>query len=395
MSTELSLWAKLARTPIVKFWTSLKLTTWSLVLLSVLTFFGTLYQTKAGLYEAQILYFYSWFFKWELEGLGIWFPFPGAQLVCWVLTINLLFVTFFRFQWSWRKSGILIMHIGILVLLIGGGATYYFAEESNVTLKEGESANYALYYHDWELSVFRELDNGDKEVWGLDVRDFPLGETVKFEAQGVDIRMHLFHRNSLAYAMQEGIKDQGYLNQSGVAYLQEQEPNTDPVSNVPGIAFGIEHEGQELHKVMLFGLEPEPTQVQLPSGKWNFQLRRKRYPLPFTVELLDFRRRLHAGTMIAAAYESKIKIQGEGVRDRETLVYMNHPFRTLDLTFFQASFGQDQQGGESSTLAVVENPARLVPYISSLITGFGLILHFLLALSRHMKTLAKRKEIQS
>lgn len=380
----------------MKFWTSLKLTTWCLILLSILTFFGTLYQTKAGLYEAQILYFYSWFFKWRIESLGgIWFPFPGAQLVCWVMTINLLCVTLFRFQWSWRKSGILIMHTGILVLLIGGGATYYFAEEAQVTLKEGETANFAVYYHDWELSIFKELENGDKEVWAVDVRDFPLQGLVEFPDQGIQIRMHEYHKNALAYAMQEGIEDKGYTNQSGVAYLQEQTPKKDPVENVPGIAFGVESESKELARLMLYGLEPKPTEVELPSGKWNFQLRRKRYPLPFTVELLDFRRRLHAGTMIASAYESKIKIkEGEG-RDRETLVYMNHPYRTLDLTFFQASFGQDQMGGESSTLAVVENPARLIPYISSIITGFGLMLHFLLALGRHVQALGKRREVES
>lgn len=264
----------------MKFWTSLKLTTWCLILLSILTFFGTLYQTKAGLYEAQILYFYSWFFKWRIESLGgIWFPFPGAQLVCWVMTINLLCVTLFRFQWSWRKSGILIMHTGILVLLIGGGATYYFAEEAQVTLKEGETANFAVYYHDWELSIFKELENGDKEVWAVDVRDFPLQGLVEFPDQGIQIRMHEYHKNALAYAMQEGIEDKGYTNQSGVAYLQEQTPKKDPVENVPGIAFGVESESKELARLMLYGLEPKPTEVELPSGKWNFQLRRKRYPL--------------------------------------------------------------------------------------------------------------------
>lgn len=389
----LGFWRRTSRTPLVKFLTSLKLTTWSLIFLAVLTFFGTLYQTQAGLYEAQVKYFYSWFFKWRIESLGgIWFPFPGAQLVCWVMTINLLFVTLFRFQWSWRKAGILIMHLGILILLIGGGATYYFAEESNVTLKEGESANYAVYYHDWELSVFRELDNGDKEVWGMDIRDFPLGEPVAFERQGIDINMHTMHRNALAYAMQEGIDDKGYVNQAGVAYLQEQEVKNDPVENIPGVAFGVEVNGIEKARIMLFGLEPKPTQVALPSGKWSFQLRRKRYPLPFTVELLDFRRRLHAGTLIASAYESKIKVSGDDTRERETLVYMNHPFRTLDLTFFQASFGQDDLGSESSTLAVVENPARLIPYISSLVTGFGLILHFILSLVNHTKAMNKRRE---
>ena len=391
-SKELSLRTKIARQPVMKFWCSLKLTTWSLIFLSFLTFFGTLYQTEAGLYEAQVLYFYSWFFKFRPPGLeSFWIPFPGAQLVCWVLTINLMMVSLFRFDWSLRKLGILIMHSGILILLIGGGITYYWAEESQLSLKEGESANFAVAYHDWELSVYQVNEDSSLNVYARDLKDLSVGKSVAWPEQGIHIKMHFVHQNALAYAMQEGVKDEGYVNQAGVAYLQAQEPNSDPVLNTPGIAFGVEVDSKEVTRLMLYGLEPVGTKIPIEQGEWFFQLIRKRFPLQFRVELLDFVKSTHTNTTIASAYESKIKLTQEGLRDKEALVYMNNPFRTADLTFFQASFGQDKMGGESSTLAVVENPGRLIPYISSLVTGFGLMLHFLMTLFRHIRGLSTRR----
>jgi len=59
-------------------------------------------------------------------------------------------------------------------------------------------------------------------------------------------------------------------------------------------------------------------------------------------------------------------------------IYMNNPLRYKDYTVYQASYDSDSVGRQSSTLAVVKNYARVLPYIACLLVFFGLALHFLI-----------------
>jgi cytochrome c biogenesis protein ResB len=117
----------------------------------------------------------------------------------------------------------------------------------------------------------------------------------------------------------------------------------------------------------------------LPDGDKTIrcQLRLKHYPLPFSIKLNEFKRDLHPGTDMAANYESTVDLEEIG-QTRPVRIYMNNPLRHAGYTFFQASFSQEQNGTERSTFAVVTNPGRLLPYISSLTVFGGLLFHFLI-----------------
>jgi hypothetical protein len=67
---------------------------------------------------------------------------------------------------------------------------------------------------------------------------------------------------------------------------------------------------------------------------------------------------------------------------------MNNPLRYQGYTFFQASFSIDTDG-ERSTFAVVTNPGRLLPYISSLMVFGGMLLHFVLHFLGYVKRTAR------
>src|SRR5690606_41434111 len=75
---------KAARHPLAKALLHPAITLAGLLMLLLQVFFGTLYQADHGLYEAQRVFF----------GYVIWvrdiLPFPGASLVLWVLTLQLL-----------------------------------------------------------------------------------------------------------------------------------------------------------------------------------------------------------------------------------------------------------------------------------------------------------------
>ena len=99
----------------------------------IIVFLGTIYQGDLGLYMTQKIYFSSWVY---------WFyfiPLPAGRLLMIVMSINLLALSFRKSLWKFKKLGILIVHFGALLLLLGGGITAYFSYEGRMTIKEGDS----------------------------------------------------------------------------------------------------------------------------------------------------------------------------------------------------------------------------------------------------------------
>jgi hypothetical protein len=66
---------------------------------------------------------------------------------------------------------------------------------------------------------------------------------------------------------------------------------------------------------------------------------------------------------------------------RAVAVEMNQPFRYRGYTFYQASFSE-QGNVQGSKFAVTFNFGRLIPYVATALTTFGLIIHFGIQLAR-------------
>src|SRR5580698_4371412 len=122
----------------IKFLSSSRITVVCLFLLFILTFWGTIGQVQQGLYAAQERFFNSFFFL----AAGC-IPFPGAQLVLWVLFVNLIcmmILTFKKFT-QWSNLGLLVIHLGLILYFIAAFMIFHVAQESNVRLAEGEQTN--------------------------------------------------------------------------------------------------------------------------------------------------------------------------------------------------------------------------------------------------------------
>jgi cytochrome c biogenesis factor len=79
--------------------------------------------------------------------------FPSGYLVGGLLLVNLIAAHLARFKLSWKKAGILVLHSGVILLLLGQLFTSLFQVESQMRLDQGETKNYTLsYYHD-EIAV--------------------------------------------------------------------------------------------------------------------------------------------------------------------------------------------------------------------------------------------------
>lgn len=352
---------------------SLKITVGCLLWLFVLTFWGTVAQTQVGLYLAQEKFFNSLFF---LEGGFL--PFPGARLVIWVLFLNLAAVTITRFvkYRKWKFVGILITHFGLLFYFLGAFVTFHSTVESSVTLLEQAGTNLSESYVEFEVSLWRGRDSNPRGVSAVDLNRLTLGKAVVLDGElGFELKPLQVVHNAALQAVPGLPTD--ILNASGGNFLFEKPFDKERERNLAGLVAEISVKGQNPLKILLYAGEPNPLVVTLSGQKFNIQLRRRQYVLPFTIQLDDFRANFHPGTEMARAYESDVVID-DGHLKRKALISMNEPFRYGDFTVFQAAYRIDDLKREYSTFAVVKNKGRYIPYISSLLVFLGLTVHFVI-----------------
>ncbi len=367
---------RLQRNPAIKFCASLKITLTCLTLLFILTFWGTIDQVYNGLYLSQERFFHSFFFTF-----AGFIPFPGTQLVLWVLFINLICVALVRFVYAWDHLGITIIHAGLLLFFVAAYITFHNTKESQLTLMEKEGSNVSSAYHDWEVALWKE-DGGVKDVYAYDTRGLRSGEKLDFSDYDLELTVNHYYPHSEAYSGGTG----GILNASGIQALQPAPRQQAPEKNFPGLVATL----AGLGPVLLYGGEDKPLKITHQSQDYFLQLRRKHSPMPFLLRLKDFKVEWHPHTQVARSYQSLVDVivpdgslQGplgpfRLSGSREVLISMNKPLRYKDFTLYQASYAIDQWGRESSTLAVVKNSGRLLPYLASFTTVIGLVLHFLL-----------------
>ncbi len=368
----------LNKSKIIRFCSSLKINVICLLLLYVLTFWGTVAQVNEGLYQSQHRFFESFVF------LAFGFlPFPGGQLVMWILFINLICVALTRFLFQWRNIGILVIHFGLLLFFISGYVTLQGAKESFVQLKEGQATNLSTSYHDWEIAIWDDIPQSDplkidRDVISIDFNQLKAGLVVPVAPLNFNLSIKEHYRNSI-HVDEESNRD--ILNASGIRELRRADLNKSPEKNMPGVVFGLQSGNETSKDVLLFSEDNKPLSVTIGGKTYKFLLRLNHSSLPFTLKLIDFKKEEHPGTSTARSYQSRVEIQIDQVK-REKLISMNDPLRYKEYTFYQSSFAVDQLGNETSILAVVKNKGRWMPYISTGVTFIGLVIHFVTAFLR-------------
>src|SRR4051812_33885518 len=117
------------------FLVSLKLTIVLLVFSMVLVFAATLDQVNLGIWAVQEKYFRSFAIYTEVGGLAV--PiFPGGYTVGGLLLANLVAAHVYRFTLTWRKAGIFLTHLGLIVLLVGELLSGLWQEDFHLRLTE-------------------------------------------------------------------------------------------------------------------------------------------------------------------------------------------------------------------------------------------------------------------
>src|SRR5262249_44416497 len=92
--------------------------------------------------------------------VGLAFPFPGGWTLGCLLLVNLLAAHALRFRLSWQRSGVLILHSGLILLMLNEFITGVWAIEGNMVIDEGQTSNVVLHPRFFELAV---AASGQKE----------------------------------------------------------------------------------------------------------------------------------------------------------------------------------------------------------------------------------------
>ncbi len=347
---------------------SLRVTVLGLFLLLVLTVWGTLYQAEHGLHGAQVRFYQSWFLL--VRGVV---PFPGAQSVMLLLFANLVASLVERGLRGTLRWGLGITHLGLLIMLAAGGVTFYLGKESQLSLVEGEGSNVAIAYNDWELALLPSPDSANRTTQALDVGSLRVGQTIALPDGRFAIRIDAYYRN--AQASREALP-QAPVNGLGYTALRAALSGKEGSAEVPGLLFSLLKDGRNLGSYLLWGGDSMGTAMDMEGRSQIVSLRRARLPLPAFIQLQDFKRELHPGSGVAKSYSSRVLVRTGQDSDRTVLISMNKPLRLRGFTFYQSSFASGPGGQELSTLSVVRNYGRLLPYIATGLTVAGMLIHF-------------------
>ena len=113
-----------------------------------------------------------------------------------VLVFNLTIAHFLRFKWTWKKSGIWLTHVGLILLLIGSGLTSANAVESQMRIKEGETSYYSDSLHEVELVVTYAKDNISDNIVSFPSKYFKTGNQLSHEQLPFNINIKEYYPNS-------------------------------------------------------------------------------------------------------------------------------------------------------------------------------------------------------
>ncbi len=372
---------------------SLRLSVVLLVLLALLTWLGTLEQVDTGLFEVQRRYFDSLFLVHQAWGVPI--PLPGARLVMAILFVNLVVGGVLRLRRGWATTGVLVAHVGILILLVAGLIKSAYAVEGRVSLHEGERSNVFDSYYRWEIALLEKLDDGR-------VREFTIPE--ECFARNAGPRQPRFTRSELPFELELTsflpncrVGRKGPMVQTSQPvidgfFLDPRPLEKQAEQNRAGAYVAlIAKSGGARTEGILWGVDDQPLGASFDGKSWAVELRHERRALPFTLGLKKFTKEDHPGISMAKAFSSDVEVQEAG-GTRAVKISMNQPLRAEGLVVYQSSWGPANAAPGTplfSTLAVVQNPADQYPLYACIVIAVGLALHYGRKLVRHIRAEAR------
>lgn len=402
---------------LLEFAASLKVTVYLFALSMVLVFFGTLAQVESGIWDIVRLYFrsvivfiplkvLSWYTLSPNSPLaGISIPFPGGWLLGGMLMTNLLAAHIVRFKLKWNRVGIIILHFGIILMMLGEFFTGMYAIESTMLIREGEKVNFVQDNRTPELAVVDATDP-QRKTDDIVAIYLPALKPGKINSADLpfDIELLEYHANTKIVRAKAGddrtVADQGQAKGYSIEPLAiGSGVDTNSKMDIPAAAVRLTTKAGAPLGTFLLSFNLDKTDMVKVDGKdFEISLRPRRSYRDYTVFLDKAEERQHPNLNMAKDFSSFIVLDDpeHGVAQRPVRIYMNAPMRYRGEAFFQANMFTLEDGTKMTGLQVVRNelnlpllgalPFWMLPYISCIVVAIGMLIHFGAHLVSFLKT---------
>ena len=358
---------------------SLRLTVVCLGLGMLLIFLGTLAQVHLGIHAVQARYFQSLLIYWSLPGASWKIPvLPGGYLLGTVLLINLLAAHATRFQFSKKKIGIILLHLGVILLLVGQLLTGLFARETQMRVDEGQTLGYSDAPREVELAVIDSTDPNFDQVVAIPEKVVAEQATIQDPTLPFTLKIKQFFPNSQLVMRSQAPQAPPSLATIGLGknIVITEEPRTVKDDERDLSAAFVEIDGVQgpLGTWLVSNAITDRQSFKLGGHIYSLVMRQRRFYKQFALTLLNFAHDRYAGTDIPKNFSSRVRlIDFQRNENREVLISMNDPLRYRGFTFYQAGFDNNDK---TTILQVVKNPAMLLPYIACGLVALGLVTQF-------------------
>ena len=303
-----------------RFFTSFKLATVILILMTLVTLLGTLGQVENGLHAVKVKYFYSFFFSEKLFGT-IPVILPGGLLLMILLFVNMTLGALIKVRKRWKGAGLLISHFGMLMLLVGGFVTWAFSTDGFMALYPGMSSNRVESYREWQLEIVPLSKEGvGEKAWiypakMLDQVRSDEQRIIKAHSLPFDVVLNGYSKNATpiptSAAMAAGVTGKeidGFK-------LSPQKPSKEAEQNLPGcfIEFRPLDGSAPIETILWAGSyrfdpreKPMPFSFKVGDQLYGALLVKKSWTVPFEVRLDEFIFERHPGVSMARNYEIRV-----------------------------------------------------------------------------------------
>ncbi len=327
------------------------------------------------------------------------FPWPGGTTLGLMLLINLLAAHAVRFKLTLKRSGIILIHTAIILLLVGEGITGAFALETQMPIYEGQTTRWAHDIREVELAVINHASPEHDQVLAINQSALEQRSVIDHVRLPFQIRVERFMPNAIVQRRIPNDTDPPQADHGlGVTHRVIEQSRVTGVGaqsvNIPAVIIQISRGDESLGRFVLSPLFRQDDirivgqRVQVEDQQYHLYLRFRRYYKPYAIRLNEFSHDRYTGTTIAKNFSSDIHLSDPTHHeDRNILIYMNHPLRYHGETFYQANWLRKSDDGPDfgTVLQVVDNPAWQTPYIACLLAGVGMLIHFGMTLIRFLR----------
>jgi hypothetical protein len=146
---------------------------------------------------------------------------PGGYLVGIVLLLNLIAAHIHRFQFTQKKVGINLTHLGIILLLVGQLTTDLLSDESFMSFREGETRAFTENHRDNELVFLTNAANGQDEVVSIPEAMVAEKKEITHEKLPFAVRVKEYYPNAEVISIKAAV-EAGQQLTTAIATVQAQ-----------------------------------------------------------------------------------------------------------------------------------------------------------------------------